>query len=488
LAKVPQRAPNMTPYEIMLSESQERMLIIVQKGREEEVSRIFNKWDLPWAEIGRVTDTGRMVVRNHGQVVADIPAKRLADEAPVYQREAREPDYLKETRAFTLAQVPEMKDTLDALKKLLAWPTIASKNWVYRQYDHTVRDGTVVRPGSDAAVIRLKADSLPDAPNAGPEKLLALSVDCNATYVYLDPYEGGKLTVAEAARNLACSGAAPLGVTDNLNFANPYKPEVFWQLRESVRGLAEACRAFNTPVTGGNVSLYNQNPNGPIDPTPTVAMVGLIEKPEHITTQWFKDTDDAIILLGEVSDLSDPLQGLGGSAYLQRLHSLKTGWPPRCNLEKEKDLHLALRALIHTGSIKSAHDCSEGGLAVALAECCISQQIARETPRLIGAQIDLQPKPSEDGNQPAAASTDTKQVRLDALLFGETQGRIVITTAALDATKVIQRARLLGISATYLGKVGGDKLTINTGGGEFVWPVSELYEGWWTSVARAMRS
>jgi AIR synthase related protein, C-terminal domain len=179
---------------------------------------------------------------------------------------------------------------------------------------------------------------------------------------------------------------------------------------------------------------------------------------------------------------------LGGSAYLQRLHSLKTGWPPRCNLEKEKDLHLALRALIHTGSIKSAHDCSEGGLAVALAECCISQQIARETPRLIGAQIDLQPKPSEDGNQPAAASTDTKQVRLDALLFGETQGRIVITTAALDATKVIQRARLLGISATYLGKVGGDKLTINTGGGEFVWPVSELYEGWWTSVARAMRS
>ena len=186
--------------------------------------------------------------------------------------------------------------------------------------------------------------------------------------------------MAEAARNLACSGAAPLGVTDNLNYGNPHNPELFWQLKESVRGLADACRAFNAPVTGGNCSLYNQHPAGPIDPTPTVAMVGLIEQPEHITTQWFKDEGDAIILLGDVADTNDPLRGLGGSAYLQRIHGLKAGSPPRCDLEKEKELHLALRALIHSGAVKSAHDCSEGGLAVALAECCISQQIARETP------------------------------------------------------------------------------------------------------------
>src|SRR2546430_8901803 len=305
----------MTPYEIMLSESQERMLIIVQKGREAEVKRIFDKWDLPWAEIGQVTDTGRMVVRNNGQIVADIPAKKLADEAPIYQREAREPDYLKQVRAFTLENIPDVRDPVVALKALLSWPTIASKNWVYRQYDHMVRDGTIVAPGSAAAVIRIKEDSLPDSDHAlvapksveggtrnTSEKLLALTVDCNATYVHLDPYEGGKIAVAEAARNLACSGAVPLGTTDNLNFGNPFNPEIFWQLRESVRGIAEACRAFNAPVTGGIVSLYNQNPHGPIDPTPTVAMVGLVQKPEHITTQWFKDERDAVILLGDPID------------------------------------------------------------------------------------------------------------------------------------------------------------------------------------------
>src|ERR1035441_6726332 len=310
LDKIPQRAPNMSSYEIMLSESQERMLIIVHKGREEEVKRIFDQWDLPWSEIGTVTDTGRMVVRHHGKVVADIPARKIADESPVYQREAREPEYLKEVRAFTLAGVPDTQDPLAHLKALLSWPTIASKNWVYRQYDHMVRDNTVVCPGSDAAVLRIRAASLPatpdtqHAPRTTPEKLIAMSVDGNGAYVYLDPYEGGKIVVAEAARNLACSGATPLGVTDNLNYANPHNPELFWQLKESVRGLADACRAFNAPVTGGNCSLYNQHPAGPIDPTPTVAMVGLIEKPEHITTQWFKDKGDAIILLGEAFDRS----------------------------------------------------------------------------------------------------------------------------------------------------------------------------------------
>jgi len=487
LSKVPQRAPNMTPYEIMLSESQERMLIIVHKGREDEVKRIFDKWDLPWAEIGRVTDTGRMVVRNHGEVVADIPARKLADEAPLYDREASEPAYLKEVRAFTLATVPDVQDPTAALKTLLGWPTIASKNWVYRQYDHMVRDGTSVCPGSDAAVLRIKRDSLPpsgatvgaagnpdgESQDGCPTKYIAISVDCNAAYVYLDPCEGGKIAVAEAARNLACTAAVPLGVTDNLNFGNPYNPEIFWQLRESVRGLAEGCRAFNAPVTGGNVSLYNQSPNGPIDPTPTVAMVGLIDRPEHITTQWFKDEGDAIILLGDLVDSADPLQALGGSAYLQQIHGLKTGTPPRCDLEKEKDLHLGLRALMHTGSVKSAHDCSDGGLAVALAESCISQQIARDTPRLIGAQIDLS----------AAASP----ARLDALLFGETQGRIIISTSPLDTIKVLERAKILGISAQRLGTVGGDKLMIKTDSGEFSWEINELHDLWWNSIARAMR-
>src|SRR5438876_1660482 len=473
LSKVPQRAPNMSPYEIMLSESQERMLIIVHKGREEEVKRIFDKWDLPWAEIGHVTDTGRMRVKNHGQVVADIPAAKLANEAPVYDREAREPAYLPTVRSFTLAHVSDTKDPVADLKTLLAWPTIASKHWIYRQYDQMVRDNSVVCPGSDAAVIRIKQDSLPaetGAPAAGPqsaassprtsgapsggnlssvgevgatptvaggtpalsnatsalpEKFIALTVDCNATYVYLDPYEGGKIAVAEAARNLACSGALPLGTTDNLNFGNPHNPEIFWQLKESVRGLAEACRVFNAPVTGGNVSLYNQSPESAIDPTTTVAMVGLIEKPEHITTQWFKDEGDAIILLGDVVDTNDSLLGLGGSAYLRLVHGLKTGTPPRCGLVQEKTLHDALRGWIRSGVVKSAHDCSEGGLAVALAECCISQLVARDTPRLIGAKVDL-----------SALTTP----RLDALLFGETQCRIVISVVAHQAAKVLAQA------------------------------------------------
>jgi phosphoribosylformylglycinamidine synthase II len=492
LAKVPQRAPNMTPYEIMLSESQERMLIIVQKGREDEVKRIFDKWDLPWAEIGHVTDTGRMVVRNHGEVCADIPAKKLADEAPVYQREAREPEYLRNVRAFTLANIPDLADPVPVLKALLSWPTIASKNWVYRQYDHMVRDGSAVCPGSDAAVLRIKEDSLPPlaagdgaAPRQSFEKFIALSVDCNAAYVYLDPYEGSKIAVAECARNLACTGAVPLGVTDNLNFGNPFNPEIFWQLRESVRGLAEACRAFNAPVTGGNVSLYNQSPDGPIDPTPTVAMVGSIQQAEHITTQWFKDEGDAIIVLGDLVDLEDPLQALGGSAYLQQIHGMKTGTPPRCRLELEKDLQLALRALIHSGVVKSAHDCSDGGLAVALAESCVSQQIARETPRLIGANIDLSGLVLETTNN---AKAGVLVVRLDALLFGEAQARIILTTSEASAVKVVERAKLLGVKAARIGVVGGDNLAIAAGKQQFSWPVTDLYDVWWNSIAMAMRS
>ncbi len=477
LAKVPQRAPNMTPYEIMLSESQERMLIIVKAGREDEVKRIFDKWDLPWAEIGHVTETGRMVVKHNGNVVVDIPAKKLADEAPIYYREAREPAYLQAVRAFSPASIPPSTDPGGDLKRLLAWPTIASKNWVYRQYDHMVRDGSVVCPGSDAAVIRIKADSLPDYNGdksaAAPEKYIALTVDCNAGYVYLDPYEGAKIAVAEAARNLACSGASPLGSTDNLNFGNPHNPELFWQLKESVRGLAEACRAFNAPVTGGNCSLYNQSPNGPIDPTPTVALVGLIEKPEHITTQWFKDEGDVILLLGDAVDQGDALGGLGGSAYLQCLHGLKTGVPPRCDLEREVRLDHTLLGFIHCGLIKSAHDCSEGGLAAALAESCISRQIARETPRLIGAQIDL-------------TSAAHEKTPVEALLFGETQSRVIISVAPGDVVKVIERARILGVPVTSIGTVGGGELSIKLPGVQLTHPVAELHDLWWNAIDRAM--
>jgi len=502
LDKVPQRAPNMSSYEIMLSESQERMLIVVHKGREEEVKRIFDKWDLPWAEIGIITDTGHMKVRHGGKLVVDIPAKKIADESPVYQREAVEPKYLAEVRAFRLDGIPDTQSPGSNLLKLLAWPSIASKNWVYRQYDHQVRDGSVVLPGSDAAVIRIKTDSLPVmsaelAAKVGDakvsEKLIAMTVDCNGGYVYLDPYEGAKAAVAEACRNLACSGAIPLGATDNLNMPSPLKPELFWQIKESVRGLADGCKAFNAPVTGGNCSLYNQSPAGPIDPTPTISVVGVIDKPEHVTTQWFKDEGDAIILLGEAVDQADPILGLGGSAYLQVVHGKKTGSPPRCDLEVARTLHTTLIGLIQSGLVKSAHDCSEGGLTVALAESCISQLIARDTPRLIGATIDLTgvaaPRQSAADSpelKNAALSRDAATIRLDALLFGETQSRIVISCKAIDAVKVVERAKLMGVPAIQIGKVGGDKLTVKTAAAEFSAPLTELHDAWWNSIARAM--
>ena len=477
LAKVPQRSPGMTPYEILLSESQERMLIIIEQGREEEVKRIFDKWDLPWAEIGNVTDTGQMVVKNHGEIVVDLPAKKLADDAPLYHREAKEPEYLAAVRAFTLEGIDDLDDPTAALGKLLKWPTIASKNWVYRQYDHMVRANTMVNPGSDAAVIRIKADSVPggdDRNGSFPEKLLALAVDCNATHVYLDPFEGAKAAVAECARNLACSGATPIGSTDNLNFGNPHNPELFWQLKESVRGLAEGCAAFDAPVTGGNVSLYNQNPEGAIDPTPTIAMVGLIEDAAHVTTQWFKDEGDAVILLGEPVDAEDPLHGLGGSAFLQVLHEQKTGTPSRCNLETERTLGTTLLGLIQTGIIKSAHDCAEGGLAVALAEGCFSELEGRNTPRFIGAKIDLEGIECE---------------RLDALLFGETLGRVIITTTELDSVKAIERAKLMGVPARRIGTVGavkGAALKIKSTTGEWSWEVAGLHDLWWNSIDNAM--
>src|SRR5438094_736364 len=315
LAKVPKREPGMTPYEILLSESQERMLIIAKRGKENVVREVFEKWDVPCAEIGRVTSDGIMCVRNNGQIAAEIPAKALAEEAPLYSREAKKniAEITEDAEIIRKISALSASSVIESLRQVLRDPTIASKNWVYRQYDHTVRTGTIVKPGSDAAVFFVRYAN----------KILAASTDCNSTYCALVPREGGKIAVAEAARNLTCSGAKPLAVTDCLNFGNPYKPENFWQLREAIEGIAEACRAFGTPVTGGNVSLYNESPAGVVDPAPTIAMVGLIDHENHITTQCFKNEDEAIILDGSgvgfqpISDRQDAdATLLGGSRYL----------------------------------------------------------------------------------------------------------------------------------------------------------------------------
>src|SRR5436305_1253913 len=302
LAKVPKREPGMTPYEILLSESQERMLIIAKRGKENVVREIFAKWDVPCAEIGCVTDDGMMRVRDNGSIAAEIPAKPLAEEAPLYEREAKREsaDYADDTDLLKQISAQSALSAVDALKQLLSDPTIASKNWVYRQYDHTVRTGAVVKPGSDAAVFYVREAN----------KILAATTDCNSLYCALDPRQGGRIAVAEAARNLTCAGARPLAVTDNLNFGNPYKPQNFWQLREAVEGISEACRAFGTPVVGGNVSLYNESPAGVVDPTPTVAMVGLIDEERHITTQWFKNEGDVIVLVGSVTGIDDAGTGI----------------------------------------------------------------------------------------------------------------------------------------------------------------------------------
>ena len=478
LAKVPRREPGMTSYEIMLSESQERMLIIAKRGREDVIRQVFDKWDVPCAEIGRVTSDGIMRVRNNGTIAAEIPAKALADEAPLYEREAKAPVATRLRRVGeeqparqwlqNLAQI----DPHDALRQLLCDPTIASKNWVYRQYDHTVRTGTVVKPGSDAAVFLVRYAN----------KILAATTDCNSLYCALDPREGGKIAVAEAARNLTCSGARPLAVTDCLNFGNPYKPENFWQLREAVEGVAEACRAFGTPVTGGNVSLYNESPLGVVDPTPTIAMVGLIDNEEHITTQWFKREGDVIILVGveparprtaAQRDEGVASPSLGGSRYLKVCHGLKIGPPPHVDLAQEIKVQNAVRDLIREGLVQSAHDCSEGGLAVALAECCFNPK------RLFGADIDC-------SHGPVGRSNETWHSDVATMLFNESQSRIVISVAPKNLDNAIAMLRERDVPFQQLGKVGGDELQIRINEETFHWRVAEIYDQWWNAIRRTV--
>jgi phosphoribosylformylglycinamidine synthase subunit PurL len=445
LAKVPKREPGMTPYEILLSESQERMLIIAKHGKENLVREIFEKWDVPCVQIGRVTADGMMRVRNDGAIAAEIPAKALAEKAPLYSREAKPITSRRDDRR--IPGLPKV-DNHDALRQLLRNPTIASKNWVYRQYDHTVRAGTLVKPGSDAAVFFVRYAN----------KILAATTDCNSRYCALDPREGGKIAVAEAARNLTCTGARPLAVTDCLNFGNPYRPENFWQLREAVEGVAEACRAFGTPVTGGNVSLYNESPAGVVDPTPTIAMVGLIDDEKHVTTQWFKEAGDMIILVGEIGN------ELGGSQYLTVCHGLKIGPPPHVDLAHEIKGQNAVRDLIREGLVKSAHDCSEGGIAVALAECCFNPD------RLLGAEIILN-----------AGDTDATTV-----LFNESQSRIAISIAPADFEKATSILLDGAVPFVQLGKVGTGDLDIRVKEETFRWQIGELYDYWWNAIRRAV--
>src|SRR5436309_133531 len=477
LAKVPKREPGMTPYEIMLSESQERMLIIAKRGKENLVREIFEKWDVPCAEIGRVTDDGMMRVRNDGAIAAEIPAKPLALEAPVYSREAKAPvaASLWDARASFRERRLQQIDNHKALRQLLRDPTIASKNWVYRQYDHTVRTGTLVKPGSDAAVFFVRYAN----------KILAATTDCNSFYCALDPREGGKIAVAEAARNLTCSGARPLAVTDCLNFGNPYKPENFWQLREAVEGVAEACRAFGTPVTGGNVSLYNESPAGVVDPTPTIGMVGLIDDEKHVTTQWFKEAGDVIILVGQIGN------ELGGSSYLKVCHGLKIGPPPRVDLANEIKVQNAVRNLIREGLVKSAHDCSEGGLDVAVAECCFNPE------KLLGAEIDCSRRPAGDAtsaqetlqrsaSQSPPHSFGAAASEAATVLFNESQSRIVISVAPADLERTLSILRDRAVPFEHLGKVGTGELDIRISDESFRWQIADLYDDWWNAIRRAV--
>ena len=425
LDKVPAREIGMSAYELMLSESQERMLVVVQKGHEEDVRGIFDKWDLHAEIIGEVTEGDRLIVSHHGQVVADVPSRSLVlgGGAPVYIREAKEPDYLKQTRAFDPSRLPTPSDLASVLLRLLSSPNIASKRWVYEQYDHMVRTNNVVLGGEDSAVVVLKEGN----------KALSMKTDCNSRYVYLNPYRGGMIAVAEAARNVVCTGAEPLAITNCLNFGNPYKPEVYWQFREAVRGMGDACRALGTPVTGGNVSFYNESPVTSVYPTPVVGMLGLITDLAHVTTANFKDNGDVIVLLGRLGG------HVGGSEYLSMHHGIVGGDAPSLDIAYEISVQQACLRAIRTGIIKSAHDCSEGGLAVAITESCIAGG-----QRMRGARITL---PASD-------------MRTDFVLFGEDQSRIVVSTSESDVGRLMDICFEAGADASRIGHVGGSKLEI----------------------------
>ncbi len=421
LDHVPVRETGLSAYEIMLSESQERMLLIVSAAQLSHVQDVFHKWDLDAVVIGRVTTEPLLSVSYQGQVLACIPAEDLVlgGRAPVYERETREPAHVTAARAFDTSTLPEPASYNEVLLKLLAEPNLASKHRIYTNYDHMVQIGTVTEPGSDAAVVAVP----------GTDKALALATDCNARLCYLDPYEGAKAAVCEAARNVACSGARPLAITNCLNFGNPYKPEVYWTFAESIRGMGEACRVLATPVTGGNVSFYNESPQGAVYPTPVIGMLGLLEDYTKAVNQWFKQAGHDIALLGE------PCAGIGASQYLQTQFQLISGQVFPVDLQAEKRLNSLLVRLSSASLLASAHDVSEGGLLVCLAECCFNHQ------ELLGAEFNfsLTYKPSAE-------------------YFGESPGRVVISYPPEHETEIAAMASQTGIRFTRLGSVTGKPL------------------------------
>ena len=459
LDNVPLREPDMSAYEIMLSESQERMLIVCVPGREDDLIKIFNKWDLRADQIGEVTDSDRVQVWHRGELVAEIEAEHLVlgGGAPVYQRERQRPAYLSEVRDVTDRPDLEPEAADDILLQLLASPNIASKAWVYEQYDTMVRTGTVLGPGAaDAAIVRLK----------GTSKGLAVKTDCNGRYTYLNPRKGGQIAVAEAARNVVCAGGRPLAITNCLNFGNPYKPEVYWAFYEAVHGIGEACRVLNTPVTGGNVSFYNENPEGAVYPTPTIGMLGLVDDVDQAATPMaFRSAGDVIYLLTPEPWIHKAtLSDLGGTEYLSLTHGLLCGDAPHFDLREERSVQHAMLELIQSGQVRSAHDISDGGLAVCLAEMALSGRL--------GAQIDV--------------ACDTP-FRLDALLFGEAQSRIVFTAAADAMEDVRNTLEPFAVQCTQIGTVQGDRLKISVAGASIIdVAVSDMAHAYTTAIPAIM--
>jgi phosphoribosylformylglycinamidine synthase len=448
LSRVPCRELGMIPYEIMLSESQERMLMVAEKAREAEIHAIFQKWDLEAVTIGRVTDDGILRIMDGGKKVAEIPALQISQQAPEYDRPHEESEEQRANRILDLSGVSVPEDLNRTFKTLLGSHNIASKEWVYQQYDHMVRTNTAVLPGSDAAVVRIK----------GTGKGLAISTDCNSRYCYLDPYVGGMSAVAEGARNVVCAGARPMAVTDCLNFGNPEKPEIMWQFVQAVEGMSAACNALSTPVISGNVSFYNETKGKAIWPTPTVGMVGVIEDISRHTTQWFKRERDAILLVGET------LEELGGSEYLENIHGLVRGTPPMLDLEKEKKVQEAVFTAIRQGLLSSAHDCADGGLAMTLAECCITGP----------------------GPHYGAEITQNTNLRPDVVLFGESQSRIVVSLEDKHLAAFKQIVNRLDVPVTFLGIVGGDRLTIDMPERRIDNSIDEMKKIYWVALRELM--
>jgi phosphoribosylformylglycinamidine synthase II len=438
LDKVPQREAGMTPYEILLSESQERMLIVAAPEKVAAVQEVFAKWDLDAPVIGEVVEGGRARISFKGEVVVDIPVDAVVNLCPAYNRPSRAPAVLPSSA--DLPPLPLPGDYGDVFLKLLASPTIADKEWVFRQYDHMVQVNTAFLPGADAALLRIK----------GSKKALAVSLDGNSLYTRLDPKTGAKIAVSEACRNLVCVGARPVGVTNCLNFGNPEKPEVMWQFEQAVDGMAEACRAFGIPVTGGNVSFYNDTEGLSIHPTPVLGIVGLLDDIRKAVRPGFKAAGDAVVLLGE------NLEELGGSEYIRIVHNLEAGAPPAMDLQREKRLQEFLLEAMGAGLVRSAHDLAEGGLAVALAECAFHG--AWKT----GCEVDL---------------TDT--LRPDALLFGETQSRIVVTCRPANLGRLLKMAAARTVPAKSIGRTGGRDIAVRQKGRELLRvPVEKAFRAW----------